>query len=109
LLENLMVIVIAGSDGELRVACSAIKTVESVTVISFEDGSPLLSGNADENAHSSSSTTGAACGVGTCAWLKSNKEADAEGCWGVDCRRGVVMAAKGSMLGFGADWAATCC
>lgn len=53
-----------GWEGDLLVAERTTMTFLSVTVISFDVGSPLLSGRADEKAHSSSSAAGAADDVG---------------------------------------------
>lgn len=55
LLEYLKAIVITGSEVDLRLASAMIFTTESVKVITFDDGSSLVSGSADSNAHSSSS------------------------------------------------------
>lgn len=74
LLENFAVNVIIGSDGEFLVAWRDTWTLESVTVRSFDDGNPLLSGRAEEKAHSSSSfATGTETG-GVAVLLKARFE-----------------------------------
>jgi hypothetical protein len=77
LLENFTVIVMAGSDGDERVARREMLMLESVITISFDEGRPLLSGSADENAHSSSSFVAGGALAGGGALAKSNIDAEA--------------------------------
>lgn len=108
LFEYLKDKVMTGSEFDLRLASAVMFIVESVKVITFDDGNPLLSGSADSNAHSSSSA-GAAGGATFCCGvivpeLKLNREGDLEVCWGVACLIGVVRDAKGSE-----DCCGACC
>lgn len=92
LLEYLKNIVITGSEFDLRLASAVIFITESVNVITFDDGNSLFSGNADSNAHSSSSVdTGGfvAFGFGVDVLeRKSNMEGVVEVSCGVDCLSG---------------------
>jgi len=65
--------VIAGSEGDVRVAWSSIRRIEFTTVMSLDDGRPLLSGSAEEKAHSSSSSADLGAGA-VAGGLKSNIE-----------------------------------
>lgn len=55
LLEYLKDNVMIGSELDLRLISAVMFITESVKVITFDDGSSLLSGRADSKAHSSSS------------------------------------------------------
>jgi hypothetical protein len=83
LFENFTVILMAGSEGELRAAWREVFTVESVIIMSLEEGRPLLSGSADAKAHSSSSSfvgaeTGVGPGLDDVGLMKSNIDEGAE-------------------------------
>ena len=107
LLENDIDIVITAGVCSSRAACSKMLRLVSLTRMVFSAGSP--SGNADENAHSSSSAVaGGAAGAG----LAKSKIECGWDCWGVDCRTGEASAAKGSTGGAEACClvtAAACC
>lgn len=103
LLEYLRLSVMSGSELDTRLASATMFTVESVRVMLFDDGSPLFSGNADSNAHSSSSAGAEGC-AGFCFTMmeldvKSNREGETGACEGVDCLAGVVREANGSGVG----------
>lgn len=91
LLEYLKDIVITGSEFDLRLTSAVIFTTESVKVITFDDGNSL-SGNADSNAHSSSSVETGGFGAGgfgvDVLERKSNMEGMLEVSCGVDCLSG---------------------
>ena len=108
-----------GSAGELLAAWIFIKIAVFVSVRSFDDGSSLLSGRADENAQSSSSSAIAAVGAGVDfavdeAPRKSKRELEGGGtklgfaCLAEDVE---VRAANGSMLALDAttECTAFCC
>jgi hypothetical protein len=100
LFEYFRLSVMTGSELDRRLASATMFTVESVRVMMFDDGNPLLSGNADSKAHSSSSVGADGCAdfgfTVTEFGAKSNKEAGVDVCEGVDCLAGAVRAAKGS-------------
>jgi hypothetical protein len=104
LFEYFKLSVMTGSELDRRLASATMFTVESVRLMLFDDGNPLLSGNADSKAHSSSSAGADGCAdfcfTVTELDAKSNKEAEGDVCEGVDCLAGAVREAKGLGVGW---------